>query len=110
MIIITSIPVISDNFKKASSGSFNRRSKVLGSQSLLLSNVQVDDEGEYVCVVENTVGRDEKSAKLVVHGERCFQYPCQVIIFHFLLLNRIRTTKEPLVILLILHDCHVLGY
>ena len=37
--------------------------------SLTLSLVKVEDEGTYVCVVENSVGRAEKEIKLRVHGK-----------------------------------------
>lgn len=36
--------------------------------SLTLSGVSVEDEGTYVCVVENTVGRAEREIILRVYG------------------------------------------
>lgn len=45
------------------------RWEVLPDNTLRISRLQVEDEGTYTCVADNSVGRSEASGTLTVHGK-----------------------------------------
>ena len=51
-----------------------RISKNMADNSLTISQVVVDDSGEYTCVASNGLDSDEVTAQLTVKGECCFSF------------------------------------
>ena len=60
------------NNKKVDSNS--SRIDIIGSNGLQINNVRVDDAGTVKCVSTNFFGRDEASARLIVHSRRIFMF------------------------------------
>jgi roundabout axon guidance receptor 2 len=52
------------------------RVKVLDDRSLRLDNVVLEDEGEYSCEAENSVGAVSATGYLTVYGEYCLVRNC----------------------------------
>lgn len=68
MVVLTQFTV----FINCSANLFLCRSKLLENRNLRLKKVKVQDEGIYICRVENSVGWQEAEARLSVHGKWSF--------------------------------------
>ncbi|XP_077868651.1 muscle, skeletal receptor tyrosine-protein kinase-like, partial [Saccoglossus kowalevskii] len=55
-------------YKKDDSLETNKRAKIGEDGTLFIRDLQVEDEGTYVCVVENQFGKEEVSAYLRITG------------------------------------------
>ena len=70
--VVTGSKPISFVWRKNSevlSGSDIRVDAELGSSSLVLSNISINDRGSYSCTAKNSFGEDTKSADLQISGK-----------------------------------------